>query len=144
MELPGIEGGQQAVKIDVAEQQNNRMEENQTLGLLPATEELIQQADEDLEAFRAKVKKKKRKRGVPQGSTPIELTQLLLLPHERIKRRSDALADTKERTQYVTDKTASDEENEGVEQPLKHKNDKVTMYAVKNDEDVFRHKENGK
>ena len=72
------------------------MEENQALGLLPAAEELITQADEDLEAFRAQVKKKKRRRAVPQGSTPIELAQLLLLPNYRITRRSDALADTRE------------------------------------------------
>ena len=56
LELPGKEGGQQAFKIDV-EEQKKLMEEHQALGRLPATEELIQQADEDLEAFRAKVKK---------------------------------------------------------------------------------------
>ena len=80
------------------------------MGVLPATEELIKQADEDLEAFRAKVKKTKRRRAVPQGSTPIESTHICLLPNYRIKRRSDALADTKERAQYVIDKTASDEQ----------------------------------
>ena len=89
------------------------------------------------------MKEKKIRRAVPQGSTPIELTQLLLLPNYRIKRNNDALADTKERTQYVTDKTASDEENEGIEQPLKHKDDKAMMCAVQNEQDVFRHKEHG-
>ena len=70
---------------------------------------------------------------------------MLRLPNHRIKHRSDALADTKERTQYVTDKTASDEENEGIEQPLKHKDDKAMMKAATNKEDyVFRQKENGK
>ena len=79
---------------------------------------------------------------MPQGSTPIELTQILLLPNYRRKRRSDALADTKERAQYVIDKTASDEENEGIEQPLKHKDDKAMMKAATNKEDdVFRQKE---
>ena len=73
------------------------MEENQVMGLLPATEELMQQADEDLEAFRAKVKKKKRRRAVPQDSTPVELTKLLLLRNYRIKRRGDVLADKKKR-----------------------------------------------
>ena len=79
------------------------MEDNQVIGLRPATTELIQQADEDLEAFRAKVKKKKRRRAVPQDSTPIELTQLLLLPNYRSKRRSDVLANKKEKTQYMTE-----------------------------------------
>ena len=79
---------------------------------------------------------------MPQGSTPIELTQILLLPNYKIKRRSDALADTQERAQYVIDKTASDEENEGIEQPLKHKVDKAMMKAATNKEDgVFRQKE---
>ena len=42
----------------------------------------------------------------------------------------------------MTDKTASDEENEGIEQPLKYKDDKAMMKAVTNkEEDVFRQKE---
>ena len=121
------------------------MDEHQALGLLPAAKELMKQADEDLEAFRAQVKNKKRRRAVLQGSTPIELMQLLLLPNYRIKRRSDALADTRERMQCVTDKTPSDEENEGIEQPLKHIDDKARMKAVKHEEeDVLRRNENGK
>ena len=44
----------------------------------------------------------------------------------------------------MTEKTASDEENEGVEQPIKHKDDKATIHAVKNDEDVVRHTEERK
>ena len=52
----GQEGGQQALKIDFEEQKKNLWEEHSALGLLPATEELIKQADEDLEAFREKVK----------------------------------------------------------------------------------------
>ena len=116
-------------------------EEHSALVLLPATEELIKQADEDLEAFREKVKKKKRRRAVPQGSTPIELTQILLLPNYRLTRRSDALANTTERAQYVIDKTASDEENEGIEQPRKYKDDKTMMKAATNQEDdVFGQK----
>ena len=73
------------------------------------------------------------------------MTHICLLPSYRIKRRSDALADTKERAQYVIDKTASDEENEGIEQPLKHKDDKAMMKAATNKEDdVFRQKEKWK
>ena len=60
MEKTGQEGGQQALKIDFEEQRKNLWEEHSALGLLPATEELIKQADEDLEAFRAKVKKTKK------------------------------------------------------------------------------------
>ena len=59
LEKTGQEGGQQALKIDFEEQTNNLWEEHSALGLLPATEELIKQADEDLEAFREKVKRKK-------------------------------------------------------------------------------------
>ena len=45
----------------------------------------------------------------------------------------------------MTDKTPSDDENEGIEQPLKHKDDKAMMKAVKHEEeDVFRQKDNGK
>ena len=55
----GQEGGQQALNIDFEEQKKNLWEEHSALGLLPATEELIKQADEDLEAFREKAKKKK-------------------------------------------------------------------------------------
>ena len=54
----GQEGGQQTLKNDSEEQKNDLWEEHSALGLLPATEELIKQADEDLEAFREKVKKK--------------------------------------------------------------------------------------
>ena len=61
MEKTGQEGGQQALNIDVEEQRKNLWEEHSALGLLPATEELIKQADEDLEAFRAKVKQTKKK-----------------------------------------------------------------------------------
>ena len=69
------------------------------------------------------------------------MTQILLLPNYRLKRRSDALADTKERAQYVIDKTASDEENEGIEQPRKYKDDKTMMKAATNQEDdVFGQK----
>ena len=82
--------------------------------MLPQTEEIGIVAQEDMDAFRQKVEKKKRRRAVPKGSTPIELTQLLLLPNYRINRRSDALADNVERIIYKTDKTASDEEQEGV------------------------------
>ena len=74
------------------------------MGLLPATEELMQHADEDLEAFRAKDNKKKRRRAVPQDSTPLELTQLFLLTNYRIKRRSGVLADKREKIQYMTGK----------------------------------------
>ena len=56
----GQEGGQQALNIDF-EEQKKLWEEHSALGLLPATEELIKQVDEDLEAFRAKVKKKNKK-----------------------------------------------------------------------------------
>ena len=76
------------------------------------------------------MKKKKRRRAVPQDSTPIEPAQLPLLPNYRIKRRSDVLADKKEKIQHMTDKIASDEENEGVEQPIKHKDDKAMLQAV--------------
>ena len=55
LEKAGQEGGQQALKIDFEEQKKNLWEEHSALGLLPAAEELLKQADEDLEAFRAKV-----------------------------------------------------------------------------------------
>ena len=55
--MPGQEEGEQVSNNDFEELNNNRMEGNQAMGLLPATEELMQQADEDLEAFRAKVEK---------------------------------------------------------------------------------------
>ena len=46
----GQEGGQQALNIDFEEQKKNLWEEHSALGLLPATEEFIKQADEYLEA----------------------------------------------------------------------------------------------
>ena len=68
-------------------------------------------AEEDMDAFRQKVKKgTKIRRAVPRGSTPIEFTQLLLLPNYRLQRRDDALAQMLERVFYTNDKNASDEE----------------------------------
>ena len=71
MEKSGQEGGQQALNIDFEEQKKNLWEEHSALGLLPATEELIKQADEDLEAFREKVKRKKKKKKTTSSTTRI-------------------------------------------------------------------------
>ena len=50
------------------------LEQNEEFGLLPLTQEITKLAEENLEAFRAKIKNKQRRRAVPQGSTPAETT----------------------------------------------------------------------
>ena len=66
MEKTGQEGGQQALNMDFEEQKKTLWEEHSALGLLPATEEIIKQADEDLEAFREQVKKTKKRKNDEQ------------------------------------------------------------------------------
>ena len=61
------------------------------------TEEVNEYAEEDLQIVQGNYENKKRRRAIPQGSTPIEVAQIPLLPNYRIKRGFDGLGPPEEK-----------------------------------------------